>query len=96
MTVQEAMVGIASQRSNILLFLQEVTLKALRVLAAPLLLRADKCATSWFHQWYDSNLKQHANLYKTAPQDHSRLMVVLSEVVMCLQNAKSLRPVIVA
>ena len=72
-------VGVAANYDDALAFLQEVTLKTPRVLAVPLLLRADFCATSWFRQWAVKNLIQDI-IQNTAPQDNSGLTGVLSEV----------------
>ena len=47
----------------------------------------------WYCQWSDSNLKHQAPPNKSAPQDHSGLVGVLSEVATHLQNVEVLRPV---
>ena len=79
----DATVGVAADCNDILAFLQAVALKLLRVMAAPLSLRADLRATSWFYQWLGKNLIQKT-IHKTTPQDHSVLTKVLSEVLMRL------------
>ena len=86
MTVRDATVRIAANCYDILAFIQALALKAPRVLAAPLLMQADKRATSWFHQWAKIDLKQQVTLQNTAPQDHSGLTGVLSEDETRLQN----------
>ena len=77
-------------------FLQAAALKVPRVQAALLSLRADKHAKVWFRQWAESNLKHQEPPTKAAPQYHSRLTGVLSEVAIWLQDAESLRPVVAA
>ena len=93
-TARDVMDGIATSCDNILAFLQVVYLKSPLLQAAPLLLRADKRAIRWFHQWADSNLKHQAPPQKSAPQDHFGLMGVLSEVEKSLHNAEAFRPAV--
>ena len=52
--------------------------------------------TGWFCQWADSNLKRQEPHNKAAPQYHSVLTEVLSELATWMQNSESLRPVVAA
>ena len=88
------MVEIIADYDDVLLFLQMVALKAPQVLAAPLLMKADKNVTSWFLQWTDSHLKHHITNQKKALQDHSILTGFLSEVATRFQNTESLRSIV--
>ena len=94
MTVRNTIDCIAADCDYILAFLRGISLKAPQVQAAPLSLRADKREKIWFRQWVDSILKHKAPPNKAAPQDHSGLTGVLSEVATRLQNEKSPHPVV--
>ena len=96
MTVHDAMVKITANCNNVLVFFQEVALKAPQEMAAPLLLRADKRSQNWFRKWAALHIRPHPSPHKNAPQDHSSLTGVLSEVAMYLQNEESLHHDVVA
>ena len=67
---------IAANCDDILAFLQDVAVKSPRIIAAPLSLCADKRARVWFCRWAGNNLPPTTN----TPQEHRRLMGVLSDV----------------
>ena len=87
-------VGIAANCNNVLAFLLTVALKALQVMAEPLLLKPDKRAHDWFHKWADLHLTQHPTYHKHVLQYCAGLTGVLSEVTMYLQNTESRFPVV--
>ena len=94
MTVRNTIDCIAADCDYILAFLRGISLKAPQVQTAPISLRAYKREKIWFGQLVDSNLKHQAPPNKAAPQDHSGLTGVLSEVATRLQNEKSPHPVV--
>ena len=82
-TARDATDGIAANCDDILAFLQAVALKALRVQAAPLSLRADKHMAGWFCQWTDSKLKHQippTSLHPKINQDSWEYSVKLKRV----------------
>ena len=84
---------IADDCDGVLAFIHAVAVKSPQVTAAPLSLRADKRARIWFCRWTETNLFTPP---KPVPQDHTGLMVVLTDVDTRLQNAEALRPIVAA
>ena len=82
---------IAYDCDNVLAFLQAVSVKSPRVLAAPLSLCADNCARVWLQRWADVNLPKPPT---PAPQDHLGLTGVLTDVATRLHTAEALCPVV--
>ena len=68
----------ATNRGSVLAFLQAVMIKSPSIIAALLLLHADKHARAWFHLFLGNNLPPPTN----APQDNTGLTGVLSDVTM--------------
>ena len=66
----ETLAPFAVNCDEILAFLQAVTVKSPRVIAAPLSLRADKKARVWFQRWTYVHLPKPPT---PAPQDHTGL-----------------------
>ena len=65
----------------------------LRVIAAPLSLRADKKSRVWFQRWTDVHLPKPPT---PAPQDHMGLTDVLIDVATRLHTDEALCPVVAA
>ena len=86
----ETLATIADNCNNILAFLQSVAVKSPRVIATPLSLRTNKQARVWFCWWYNINLPASS---QTSPQDHTGIMVFLSDVATRLKSVEALHPV---
>ena len=77
---RNAMVKIAADCGSVLAFIKVVAMKPTRVMSAPLLMQADKRAQNWFCKWAAQCLTYHPATQKKAPQNHSSITGVLSEV----------------
>ena len=93
-TACNVMDKIAANCDDILEFLQVVMVKALWVVAVPILLRMNKCVWVWFRLWSAHQLVSLYTPLATAPQDHTGLTGFLSNITTRLQNEESIRPVI--
>ena len=71
---------------NVLVFLQEITVKSPRVDAAPMSLHTDKRARGWFRHRFSHHLDPFATPLVAKQQDHPGCTGVLSDVVIWLQN----------
>ena len=65
-------------------------------MAASLSLQADKQAQKWSRNCLTRHLTPHQAPKKNAPQDHSSINGVLSEVTVCFKNAEYLCPIVAA
>ena len=89
----ETLASIADDCDDVLAFLQAVTVKYPRVLAAPLSLCADKRARVWFQRWTDVNMPKTPT---PAPQYHLGLTDILTDVTTRLHTSEVIRPVVAA
>ena len=85
--------SITDNCDNVLAFLQAVSVKSPRVLAAPFSLRTDKSAHVWFQRWTELKLPKPPT---PSPKDHLGLTDVLTNVTTRLHTAKAFRPVVAA
>ena len=72
-------------------FLQAVSVKYPRIIAAPLTLCADKRACVWLQHWADVKIPIPP---QPAPQDHLGLIGILTNMATRLHTAEALRPVV--
>ena len=89
----EKLTTITDNFNDVLAFLQAISVKSPRVIAAPLYLRAEKGAHVCFQSWTYVNLP---NPPKPSPQDHLGLTGVLTDVATLLHMTEALRPVVAA
>ena len=88
----EALANIIANCDDVSAFLQAIAVKSPRIIAYFILLCSDKHARVWFLQWPGNNLPSPTN----APQDHTGLKRVLSDVLTRIQNSKALHPIVTA
>ena len=81
---------------NVLDLLLAFALKATRVVAVPLYLRADKYVRDCFKKWSSLNITPLATSPATSPQYHLALTGFLSDVATRLQNVESFCPFVAA
>ena len=85
------MTSFAVDCDDVLAFVQAVTVKSPRVIAAPLSLRADKKARVWFQRWTDVHMPKPPT---PASQYDMGLTDVCTDVATRLHTVEALCPVV--